>query len=76
VPVKGARVAPVGSRRNDHCCTPGGDGVDQGLGVIGLVGGNGAGCRPPSKGSASVTSAACPGVRRHRARLPRASTKA
>jgi hypothetical protein len=44
VPVKVARVGPVGSRRNDHFCTTGRDGVDQGLRIIGLVGGNGVGC--------------------------------
>jgi hypothetical protein len=40
VPVKGARLGAVRARRNDHLRTAGLDGVDQGLRVISLVGGD------------------------------------
>ena len=44
VPVKAARLGSVRTWGNDRLCTAGRDGVDQGLGVVGFVGRNRAGC--------------------------------
>jgi len=59
----------------DDCLRPAtGDRVDQGLRAVGFAGSDASAGMPSSSGSASVTSAARPAVRRQRARLPRAST--
>lgn len=65
--VEVALLGAVGARGNDRLGTTGGDDVDQRVAVVGFVAATDPAAMPASSGAASLTSAACPALKRQRA---------